>query len=114
MAEPNLWVVLGLAALATYVWRAIGVLAAGRIHVDGPLFEWVTYVAYGLLAALVARMIVLPIGPSLQDVPMAIRLGCAGVALIVFFVFRKNVAAGVAVGAGAIGAYAWLIQGASV
>lgn len=109
MAGPEqhaIWVVIGIAGAATYVWRAVGVAAAGRIRVDGPLFSWVTYVAYGLLAALVARMIVLPVGEALQGVPLWVRLGCAAVSLAVFFALKRNVAAGVAAGAGALALYA--------
>ena len=53
---------LAVAALVTYAWRGLGVLLSGRIDPDGPLFAWTACVAYALLAALIARMIVLPRG----------------------------------------------------
>jgi branched-subunit amino acid transport protein len=108
VAETNIWIALVLAALATYLWRAVGVMASGRLRVDGPAFAWVTYVAYGLLAALVARMIVLPVGESLQEVPLWARVGCAALGAGAYFLSRKNIAAGVAAGAGALAAYSWL------
>lgn len=107
MAEPTILIALILAAGATYVWRAVGVFAAGRIRVDGPVFAWITYVAYGLLSALVARMIVMPVG-SLHTIPLSVRIGCAGAGLAVFFIGRRTVAGGVAAGAGLLGLYAWL------
>lgn len=105
--QETVWIALALAAVATYLWRAIGVYVSGHIRVDGPVFTWVTYVAYSLLAALVSRMIVLPISPTLQDIPLAIRLGCAGLGLAAFLISRHNIPLGVAVGAGAMGLYGW-------
>lgn len=104
MTDSNILIALALAAGATYVWRAAGVFAAGWIRVDGAVFSWVTYVAYGLLSALVARMIVMPVG-SLHTVPLIVRLGCAAAALAVFFLTRRNVAGGVAAGAGLLAVY---------
>lgn len=107
MDDWGIWIALVLAAAATYVWRAVGVLASGHIRVGGPVFTWVSYVAYGLLAALVARMIVLPVGDSLQAVPVAIRLGCAVAGLVAYGLSRRNIAVGVAAGSGLLGGYAW-------
>lgn len=104
MTETKILAALALAAGATYVWRAAGVFAAGWIRVDGAVFSWITYVAYGLLSALVARMIVMPVG-SLHTIPLIVRLGCAAVALAVFFLTRRNIAGGVATGAGLLAFY---------
>lgn len=108
MAETNIWILIAVAAAVTYVWRAVGVAAAGRLGTDSAAFTWVSYVAYGLLAALVARMIVLPVGAALQDVPLIVRLGCAGLSLLTYFAFRRNIALGVGAGAGALALYATL------
>jgi len=102
----TIWIAVALAAAATYIWRAIGVMVSGRMRVDGPAFAWVSYVAYGLLAALVSRMIVLPVGPSLQAVPLSIRLGCAALGLLAYALTKRNVSVGVSVGAGLLGLYA--------
>src|SRR5262249_23055492 len=63
MDDAYPWLVLLAGAGVTYAWRGIGVLLSGRIDAEGPLFRWIGAVAYALLAALIARMIVLPIGP---------------------------------------------------
>lgn len=96
---PALWLALLAAAVVTYAWRGLGVVMAGRIDPAGPLFRWVGCVAYALLAGLVARMILLPIGP-LAETPMATRIlaTCAG--LLVFLVLRRNLLAGLAAGLG--------------
>lgn len=109
MAEPSaLWpfVVMIVAAAATYFWRGLGVALSGRINPNGAVFEWVACVAYALLAALIARMIVLPVGP-LEQTALAARVAAAVIALAIFFATRRNLAAGVAAGAGALVLLTW-------
>jgi branched-subunit amino acid transport protein len=88
-------------AAATFVWRALGVALSGRLSPDSPLLDLVGYIAYGLLAALIARMILLPIGP-LQGVGLDLRLAATAIAVLVFFALRRNLLAGVAAGGGAL------------
>ena len=112
MAEPSaLWpfVVMIVAALATYVWRALGVALSGRIDPEGAVFEWVACVTYAMLAGLIARMIILPVGP-LADTELGARLAAAVVALAIFFLTRKNVGLGVAAGAGALVLLTWALS----
>jgi len=96
---PILVMVAG--AAATYVWRALGVALSGRIDPEGALFQWAACIAYALLAALVARMIILPTGPLAQT-PMIDRVAAAILAFAVLFVSRRNVLLGIAVGAGTL------------
>ena len=114
MAEPlessPLWpyVAMLAGALATYAWRALGVALSGRIDPRGAVFEWVACVAYALLAGLIARMIVLPVGP-LATSPLGARLAAAAIALAIFFALRRNVGLGVAAGAGALVLLTWAL-----
>ncbi len=82
------WVVLILASLGTYLWRGLGVLLSGKISQDGPLFRWITCVTYAMVAALVVRIIVLPVG-ALSQISLTYRLIAVGAALAVM-VLRKN------------------------
>ena len=82
------WIVLILAALGTYLWRGLGVLLSGKISQDGALFRWITCVTYAMVAALVVRIIVLPVG-ALSQVSLSYRLIAVGAALVVM-VSRKN------------------------
>jgi branched-subunit amino acid transport protein len=95
------WLLLLAGALVTYAWRVLGVAISGRIAPEGALFEWVSAVAYALLAALIARMIVDPIGP-LQATPVLDRLAAVAVALGAFLLSRRNLLAGVAAGVAAL------------
>jgi branched-subunit amino acid transport protein len=98
MKEIYPWLVIGAAALATYAWRAVGVLLSGRIDVDSAVFRWVSAVAYALLAALIARMVILPIGP-VATTALADRLGAVAAAVAIFLLSRRNLLLGVAIGA---------------
>ena len=93
---------LSLGALVTYFWRFLGVLLSGRIDPGSPLFQWVGAVSYALLAALIARMIVLPLGPPLDATPLSYRLAATVAALAVFFATRRNLLLGVLGGAGGL------------
>jgi branched-subunit amino acid transport protein len=101
MADGELWglVVVLAGAGATFVWRALGVALSGRIKPDSPFLHLVGCIAYALLAALVARMILLPTGP-LQATGLPVRLVAAAAAVAVFFALRRNLLAGVVAGGG--------------
>jgi len=97
--EPWVWplVLMLVGAAATYFWRGLGVYLAGKMSPDGPVFAWVSAVAYALLAGLIARMIVMPIGP-LEATALSHRAGAAILALAVFFLTRRNMLLGVSAG----------------
>jgi len=88
---------LAVGAAATYASGGLGVLLSGRIDPASPLFAWVGLVTYGLLASLVARMILLPIGP-LAETSLAARLIAVAVGAGLFFLTRRNLLIGVASG----------------
>jgi branched-subunit amino acid transport protein len=84
-------------ALVTYLPRALGVMAGRRIDTDSRLFRWFGCVAYAMLAGLVTRMILLPIGP-LQATTLSLRLSAVAVAVLVFLVARRNLPVGLLAG----------------
>lgn len=88
---------LAAGAAATYASRGAGVALSGRIDPASPLFAWVGLVTYALLAGLVARMILLPIGP-LQETSLIARLFAVAVGTGLFFLTRRNLLVGVASG----------------
>lgn len=83
------WLVLAVGAAVTYVWRGLGVALSGRIAADSQAMRWIACIAYALLAGLIARMIVLPVGP-LAETSLAARLSGAAVALVLFFGLRRH------------------------
>jgi branched-subunit amino acid transport protein len=82
------WAILLLAALGTYAWRGLGVLLSGRLDQNSALFRWITCVTYAMVASLVIRIIVLPVG-VLAQVPTGYRIAAAGTAFAIM-VFRRN------------------------
>ncbi len=101
MGDAEIWLVIGLTAVVTYLPRALGVALSGRIDPNGPLFQFVACIAYALLAGLIARMILFPVGP-LQETALGNRLASAGLALAVFLLMRRNVMLGVLAGTAAL------------
>jgi branched-subunit amino acid transport protein len=93
MKELVPWLLVLGAAAITYVWRAAGVAVAGRFSADSAVVRWVSCVAYAMLAGLFARMILLPAG-ELAQVPLAVRLGAAVLAVAVWRAAGRNVFAG--------------------
>ena len=81
-ALPDPWwpyvFILAAAVVPTEIWRSIGVLAAGRLDEAAPTFALVRAVATALVAAVIAKMIVLPDG-ALAEVPIAARVGAAAI-----------------------------------
>jgi branched-subunit amino acid transport protein len=98
MTEAAPYLAIAIGALATYMWRALGVALSGRMRERSPVFDWVGCIAYALIAGLVARMIVLPVGP-LQAAGLVPRLAAAAVAVLVFYAARRNLLLGVGAGA---------------
>jgi branched-subunit amino acid transport protein len=89
-------------AAGTYLWRALGVAVAGRLDPDGEIFSWMACVALAMIAGLVARMLVEPVG-VLATTTLLERLGATACALVMYFgLTRRNLLAGVVGGCVAI------------
>jgi branched-subunit amino acid transport protein len=69
----SLWIALAGATIGTYICRAVGVLLAKRINQESEIFRYLAAVTYAMVAALVVRMVLMPIG-LLSTVPVWIRL----------------------------------------
>lgn len=103
MAE--LWLLVIVCSLATYAWRALGVVLSGRIAVDSEIFKWVTCVAYAMLAGLISRIVLMP-GGMMAETFLVDRLAACGLALVAYRLARRNLLVAVTVGAGAMMAFA--------
>lgn len=100
------WLILGLAVTGTYAWRALGVLLSGKLTQDSPLFRWITCVTYAMVAALVVRIIVLPVG-LLAEISLAHRLIATGIALALMLTLRNGLVPALATGTGLIALFSW-------
>ncbi len=93
MTTSATWVVVGVSILATYIWRAAGILVASRIDPDSALARWFTAVAYAVLAGLIVRMLVLPEG-VLGATPLPDKLAGLAVGVAAYFTAGRSVAVG--------------------
>ncbi|MDX1513870.1 MAG: AzlD domain-containing protein [Gammaproteobacteria bacterium] len=84
---------------ATYVWRGLGVAFSARIEPESAMFRWVNCVSHAMLAGLISRMVVLPLG-SIAEAPLEHRLIAMAVAFAVFYLARNNWLLGVVAGVG--------------
>lgn len=90
MDRPDPWLVLGLAMAATFVWRAAGTMIASRIDPAGALFQWFNCLSYAMLAGLITRVILLPVG-MLAESPGIDRIIAMAAGFAVFALFRRHV-----------------------
>lgn len=98
MDSIELWLLIVLCGAATYFWRGLGVVFSGRLRTESPWFDWVGCVAYAMLAGLTVRIILMPSGGLAQTFLTDRLLACA-VALVAYFVTRRNLFVGSLVGA---------------
>jgi len=88
------WGLLVVITLATYVWRGTGVVIAARINPDGELSQWFSCVAYGMLAGLISRIVLMPVG-ILAHTLLVDRLVALGVGFALFAVARRAMLPGI-------------------
>ncbi len=104
-AEP--WLLILACGAATYLWRGLGVLLSGRLSPQSAMFEWVSCVAYALVAGLIARIIVAPSG-LLAQTALADRLLACAVAFVAYRLARRNMFAGLVCGVAFFVGASWL------
>jgi len=95
------WLLVAVAVLATFLWRALGVVVSGRVKVDTPLFDWFVCITQALVGGLMVRALVFP-STALAAVPLLDRSLAAAVGVAVFVALRRNVLIGVLAGVGTV------------
>ena len=58
----NVYLVIIITSLATYLSRFLGVISAENIKETSKIFRWFNCLAYSTLAALIARITIFPAG----------------------------------------------------
>ena len=76
-------------AVATYISRFLGVLSSEKIRETSKIFRWFNCLAYSTLAALIARMIVFPVG-ALSEVDYLIRFIVILLSILIFYFSKRN------------------------
>jgi branched-subunit amino acid transport protein len=85
----NIILVILITSLATYMSRFLGVLSSEKINIKSKLFRWFNCIAYAILAALIARMVIFPAG-VLSESNMLIRIFVLVCSIIIFLATKKN------------------------
>jgi branched-subunit amino acid transport protein len=109
-AGLDLWLLVAICGLATFAWRGAGVFVSGGINPNSALFSWLGCIAYATLAALISRIMFLPVGTLAQSA-LSDRLVAATLAALVFYATDRNLFAGVFTGGAALMAITWLVRG---
>ena len=83
--------------LPNEVWRWLGIIMARGLDERSEIVVWVRAVATAILAAVIAKLTLLPPG-ALAGVPVAVRLASVAIGFGAFLACRRSVLAGAAVG----------------
>lgn len=75
--------------IATYLWRALAVVAVTRIDPESNLLLWVRAVSTALVAALVMRMIIAPSG-VLSTIAVEQRFAAVAIGIGVFYAASRS------------------------
>ena len=97
---PYLMLVL-VGFLPNEVWRMLGVVLARGLDEESAIVAWVRAVATAVLAAVMARIIILPPG-ALAAVPAVVRIGAMALGFAGFFLVRRSTFAGILIGEAAL------------
>jgi hypothetical protein len=87
--------------LPNEVWRLLGLGLSRGLDEGSEMLVWVRAVATAVLAGVVGKLILFPVG-ALITVPASVRIAAACLGLLAFFLIRRSVFAGVAVGEAAL------------
>ena len=66
--SSNIILVILVTSFATYLSRFLGVASSEKIDSTSKIFRWFNCIAYSILAALIARIVIFPAG-VLEEAP---------------------------------------------
>ena len=87
--SSNIILVILVTSIATYLSRFLGVISSEKIDETSKIFRWFNCIAYSILAALIARIIIFPAG-VLQEADLLLRLFVVAISLIIYILSKKN------------------------
>jgi hypothetical protein len=87
--------------LPNEIWRWLAVIFSRGLDEEAEILIWVRSVATAILAGVIAKLTIFAPG-VLATVPLSVRVGAVMVGVIVFFVSRRSVFAGLLAGEAAL------------
>jgi hypothetical protein len=95
--------------LPNEIWRFLGLALARRLDEGAEILVWVRAIATAILAGVIGKLVFFPAG-ALATVPLSVRIGATAIGVLVFFLLRRSVFAGVLAGEAALIAGAMLFS----
>jgi len=87
--------------LPNEIWRVLGLLVGGGLDEDSEVIVWLRAVAVAVLAAVIAKLVLVPPG-ALAAVPLVVRLAAIASGHLVYGLARRSVFAGLVAGEAAL------------
>ena len=87
--SSNIILVILVTSFATYLSRFLGVVSSEKIDAKSKIFRWFNCIAYSILAALIARIVIFPAG-VLEESDLWIRLIVIIISIIIFIISKRN------------------------
>ena len=87
--SSNIILVILVTSFATYLSRFLGVVTSEKIDAKSKIFRWFNCIAYSILAALIARIVIFPAG-VLDEADLWIRLFVLIISIIIFIISKRN------------------------
>ena len=87
--SSNIILVILVTSFATYLSRFLGVVSSEKIDETSKIFKWFNCIAYSILAALIARIVVFPSG-TLQEADLWLRLFVVIICIVVYLLSKKK------------------------
>ena len=87
--SSNIFLVIAVTSIATYLSRSLGVLSSEKIDENSKIFRLFDCIAYSTLAALISKVVVFPAG-DLSEADIFLRLGVVFLCVGSFYMFNKN------------------------
>jgi len=87
--SSNIILVILVTSFATYLSRFLGVISSEKIKETSKIIKWFNCIAFSVLAALIARMVVFPAG-ELAESSIFIRLFVVTLCVLMFLFTKKN------------------------
>jgi len=87
--SSNIFLVIAVTSIATYLSRSLGVLSSEKIDENSKIFRLFDCIAYSTLAALISKVVIFPAG-DLVEADVFLRLGVVFLCVGSFYMFNKN------------------------
>ena len=88
--HENIYTAILLAAIATYLCRASGVILSKKINMESNIFRWIEYISMGIIISVITKITFFPEG-ILNQTSLTTRLITILFLLIVYYITKKNI-----------------------